>query len=223
MPKKIIKSAKKYTRSENDNEIKNKYQKKLDALEKGRGTQKTNRESVKAEKSRKKTFEEEIEEMEAIQKKRQTVSKQIFGKKKTLEKLNDNLTKRAGTMFIEVLPSQFKTFGRVNDFRIIYSQNKFSRYSKSFTRANIKTFTKHINEFLKEKGIDKGEITLNLNYNGVYRPSQFDIGETTKFYDVSDYSPSDEDLKENEYFNKIDNFDQVSFIISAKPKKIKKI
>lgn len=194
--------------------------KKKNDMKVARAAQAKKREERKQETLRKKTLDEELVIEEAIDNKRQDISKQLFGKESKLNEMGKTLIKSAGTEFIQVLPSKFKS-GRTNAFRIIYNKNKFSRYSNSFTRTNIKTFGNHINQFLKDNGIKKGEITLNLNYNGVVRSSGYIIGDNVAFYDFSDYSPSDEQMKEANYFNSINKFDSISFFISAKKKKTK--
>jgi hypothetical protein len=214
--KKIIRSTKTYPRSTDNDEIKkSKYQKKLDGLSKGRKTRIENLEKAKIEKNRKKTEDEELDELNTIKENKELKSKQIFGKKKTFQNINDKLIKQFGTDFIQVLPSKLK-IGKYNDFRIIISPNQYSRY-RSFTKSNIKQFGKSINELLKENGVKKAEINLDLNYDGVVRSSSYELDEGVKFYDYFDYSPSDKDLEAAEYFKNINKFtDSVNFIVSVK-------
>lgn len=208
-----------------DEQYKKRQTERLEALKRGRETQKRKREQEKAEEDRKKTVEEKMEEderkQELIIKKSRKISKKLFGEKSGLSKMNELLVKKAGTKFIEVLPTKFKST-KSKDFRIIYKQNKFSRYGKGFTRKNINNFGNHINQFLKDNGIKRGEIILNLNYNGVVRSSSYKIGEKLEFHEFSEYSPTDDNLNELSFFNSINNFDSVAFFISAKKTKNKK-
>lgn len=146
------------------------------------------------------------------------ISKNTFGSKKALSKLETNLNKLSNA---KILPTRVISSG-MNNFRVIFHVDPFDSVhsTKPYTKAKIQKLGAQLSKQLKEQGL-KGDIETVLDYNGIVRAGhRSKIGNDITLFDPSAYYDEDDEYY-IEHFEKANKFNYAVFFVRAKNAKAK--